>query len=285
MIKILYANGCSLTEGSELGNVEFGYDEKKYGPNTNRQFSKLTPEHLNHIETHSWPYLLKTKLGIPEHLNAGFGGSSNRRILRTTVEDIETLLRTYDPSEIFVIIGWTSFDRFEFYAGRNEQHFKQVVPSYIPDTFSKPEKTFIKSYDELVNGEIVDHFLTHMTQVLALKGYLESKGIKYLFTYSLTTYFTLQFSKEEIQRATFRYHGLSQWAKQMEYDKWCIANHSVPTDIETLIEEISEFSFYTFSKKKGFKTGNGLHPLEDAHEAWASHIHKYMLNNNVLGSP
>jgi hypothetical protein len=62
-----------------------------------------------------WPGKLSIKLPGVEVINKGFAGSSNDRILRETVNDVLGLLTTKKPEDIYVIIGWSSPERKDFF--------------------------------------------------------------------------------------------------------------------------------------------------------------------------
>ena len=280
MIKMLYANGCSLTEGSELGNDKFNFDEKKYGPNTSRIFDHLTKEHVAYIESNNYVYRLKEMLNIPEHQNNALGGSCNKRILRTSIIDIEFLLTKYDPSEIFVVIGWTSFDRTEVFTGT---HFQQVVPSHIPHDFTKGQKKYMEYYSEVVLEQLEDVLLRHMSEIIILKKYLEKKNITYLFTYALASYLEPDYGDEAVQIAS-KNHDVNVFTNFVNYESWFLGpNLKFPADMYELFLKMNSFTFYDFANKNGYKCGNGFHPLEEAHEAWADELHKFITAHKLLG--
>jgi len=87
VIKLLVVNGCSLTQGLELGEPE----------------------------RDSWPAILSRRLGV-ELVNLAREGGSNRRIVRTTATRIIDISRDYgvDPAEMLVLLLWTSTERAEY---------------------------------------------------------------------------------------------------------------------------------------------------------------------------
>lgn len=89
MFRFLVTNGCSFTRGQELAKPE----------------------------TQAWPAVLAGLLGVP-FINLACDGSSNRRIVRTTVASLaqaceEARVR---HDEVLVMILWTYTLRHEYYA-------------------------------------------------------------------------------------------------------------------------------------------------------------------------
>jgi len=93
MKKVLYVNGCSHSCGSEISY-----------PNSHR-----TPEDLKN----SWAGQLSDRFNLV-HYNDATGGQDNFSILSNTIHSILNLLDQYKSDEIFVIIGWSGFDRENF---------------------------------------------------------------------------------------------------------------------------------------------------------------------------
>lgn len=270
-----------MTEGAELGNIAFNYNEAKYGPNTFRDLDHISPEHKHHIETHSWPHRLKEILNIENHFNNAYGGSSNRRIARTSLLDITNLLTQYAPEEILVVIGWTAFDRFEYFETIN---FSQIVPSYHVKGFASRVTTkHITMYDEIANNSLVELYTRHILQVLSLKHFLDAKGIKYQFSYSLTTFLESQFGQNGVLKAFISNSELNQMINMMEYETWHLSPSMPPyKDNIQLADSIHKGTFFSNSQDNKYPMGNGLHPLEDAHLAWATDMAETLKRRGLI---
>ena len=94
---ILYVNGDSHAAGAEINNTyAFADDDPIIHNNKNPH-----PENI----VDSFGYLLAKKLDY-DFVTDAQSGASNDRILRTTKEYLEKNNRN-----IFVLIGWSSFDR------------------------------------------------------------------------------------------------------------------------------------------------------------------------------
>ena len=61
-----------------------------------------------------WPHKLGKLLNI-DTLNIAHAGSSNDAIVRRTMRKVKELLLDYEAKDLFVIIGWSSPERKDFY--------------------------------------------------------------------------------------------------------------------------------------------------------------------------
>lgn len=94
--KCLYANGDSWTEGDEIGGK---YD----------YLNTPTVRYYN-----SWPWFLSQELNIGVCVNDGANGRSNYRIFRRTIKFIfEWIENGKKPSDLIIVNGWTTPERFE----------------------------------------------------------------------------------------------------------------------------------------------------------------------------
>ena len=131
----LYTNGCSFVWGDELedrGNEAF-------------------------------PFLLKDRLGC-ELINESRRGSSNQRILRTT------LARKFEK-DTFVIIGWSSIYRYEYHVDG------------IPYQTGPRDGAKFRVIKDLEEEWFIVNFLN---QVLALQNHLKYHNIPFFFFLSFT---------------------------------------------------------------------------------------------------
>jgi hypothetical protein len=160
MKKILYVNGCSHSCGSEITY-----------PDSHRLDSDLEK---------SWAGQLATKFNLI-HVNDGAGGQDNHSILSNTVHSILNLLENHKPEEIFVIIGWSGFERsyfiyedelYKFLAGAKD--FKHY-PNW-PDVVKRGYDSWVMGTD--LNDDIYNKFsLIYLNMV----NFLKSHNIDYYF--------------------------------------------------------------------------------------------------------
>jgi hypothetical protein len=93
--KYLLAVGCSHMAGSEIEGA--GY--------TDRSKTNLSK---------AWPGQVARKLNL-NYINLSQPGGSNEYIVRTTVEFVSNwVAQGRDPSELLVVLGWTTQERLEF---------------------------------------------------------------------------------------------------------------------------------------------------------------------------
>jgi len=156
---MIVANGCSLTAGDYEGTTDL---------------------------TRSWPFklgeLLDTKV-----INLSLGGSSNKRILRTTMEYLVS-----NPSfDGTLIIAWTNFLRNEFNWKEIftkpkklnlEKNIFQANINYSEQ--SKNLQKFLDLYYKYSHNENYEQ-MYWAQQVLLLENYLKVRKIKYYFFFAL----------------------------------------------------------------------------------------------------
>lgn len=127
--KRLYANGCSLTFGMEVGYRGL-----------RRTADLLTPEENAYREANNWAGVLARKLQIPEVINVGKSGRSNNTIFRSMVSDLPIV-----DSDTLVVVGWTSLSRLDFW---NNTDF---TINLIPESRVRYDEKTQRLYDCLVN--------------------------------------------------------------------------------------------------------------------------------------
>ena len=97
---IIYCDGDSWTAGDIVDPELFGDDLTKVNDPRN------TPYRLSKV----WPGMLAY-----ETINESEAGSSNDAIVRRVYRNVLNLLKENKPEDLFVIIGWSSPERKDFY--------------------------------------------------------------------------------------------------------------------------------------------------------------------------
>ncbi|AVH85131.1 hypothetical protein RsoM2USA_203 [Ralstonia phage RsoM2USA] len=242
--KVFYTNGCSMVFGAELGGKDgtTWVDDKSFSYNDYR---------INN----AFPGIFRSSL-FPNHryFNAAKGGSANDRIMRTTIDDVLTLIDFgIKPENIFVLIGWTHGMRFEIYERINKNYYS-VVPGakWLKSELANKmaEIQMMELYDTVSLARKINQ------QILSLQSILKQYKINYLFSNSLDIYpdFAEGFSHTPAKSlVTFGHIDLDKYAG---------------TD---MMGERSEFaiSFNAHSRRHNVQFGSGDHPLEDGHKLWA----------------
>ena len=177
MIRLLVTNGCSCTRGEELADPE----------------------------VEGWPYRLATTLKV-DVVNLAREGSSNRRIVRSTVDRVEDLCRAraVRPGEVLTLIAWTQTSRHEYFSANEkpdlgpgpEEHpsdaLWQRIGPWRQDRGHKPSRAFYDHHwsDE---GQLTNMFLDWAM----LDAYLVARGFdaRYAFAFPIASELPLQPSR------------------------------------------------------------------------------------------
>jgi len=271
-MKICISSGDSFTYGAELPNDSIG--PSKY----------------------AWSNLVSNKLGA-KHINTAASGRGNafmaRRVLYYTIE----FLKKYDPEDVFVQVMYTFIARREFklingtlndqmykvdsewlsldpYAATNEvksEWFKKV--SSDAPNYESTKATLERKYNIYKEAGIVDlakawyytvsdedDVYTSLKEILLLQEFLNSKNIKYLFTYvghhtpsqlfeDHTNQYTINLRTLIDKDVWFHFPGAWPTSKYLGFNDWALINN------------------YEFATS---------HPLEKAHEDAAEIIYEHI---------
>ena len=223
-MKVLYSNGDSFVFGMECMG-DFSIDEN------NKELA--FPKHI------------AVGLNCETYVNNAYNGATNEFIFRTTIFDLLQLEKQgMSPSEIFVVIGWTSLHRVEidgtsWYTkhapGINpklqvagiEQRAEYMdyntlfVNSASHTTLSNSKSKFSTEKDIVpfcVDYIWHDHLQNpqHEARLIALHGFLTAKGYKHVFVNACGEY---QFAM--LDNGTKNFYKLSS---ESFYD-WAKINH------------------------------------------------------------
>jgi hypothetical protein len=152
-MKKLWVNGDSHTAGS-------------YSPhNVKQPFAKQVAQALD---------LDYTNISLP--------GGSNNRIIRTTIEALPKL----DPQETFILIGWSSWERTEWY-WNNQWYAMCGDPGYqVPDFAKARWQQHADHYANQFDNKISDHDLWTKSKeqehaIWVFHQLLHNLGYKFLF--------------------------------------------------------------------------------------------------------
>ena len=158
--RALFANGCSMTYGSELAD---GADKRCVDD--------------AYRERCAWPGALAERLGCERAVNLGTPSGSNERIVRTTIAWVlgEHLGRGRRAEDLLVVIGWSHPMRREFYI---DGEWHQVVP-YHDHAHPKLHRL------NLVYREVAWHdhesAVRFLTALVSLESFLRLHQVPYLF--------------------------------------------------------------------------------------------------------
>ena len=173
--KIILCDGDSWTAGDIVDPEIFG--------------DKL--EHVNHPDNKQyrlprvWPGKLGKLLNVDVE-NTSVAASSNDAIVRRVVENVLDILKRYKSEEIFVIIGWSSPERKDFfYKGEWDGDYLESWETLYPAQLEQnlPNKDVEKFYDTYLKyfWHSEEYINRYVSQNLYLHYFLTSHNIEHLF--------------------------------------------------------------------------------------------------------
>jgi hypothetical protein len=121
----------------------------------------------------TWPHQMSKKYNLPV-TNLAWGGASNQRIFRTTIEYL------YSCQELptHLIIGWSSKERFELPS--TSGFYMRITPNGCDNNENIPGMESIKKnfYRYVFNNELIDK--SFVNNLLIIQDLCKLKGIKLL---------------------------------------------------------------------------------------------------------
>ena len=246
-MKLILCEGDSWTAGDIIDPEIFGDRLDKVNDPRNR------PYRLPKV----WPHKLGNLLGV-ETDNNSVSGSSNDGIVRRLLKKIPDLLKTYESKDLFVIVGWSSPERKDFYYKGKWDAWETMYPAQLTQDFSydKDLQEFYRIYLEKFwnEEEYVERYIQHN---LLIHHFLNSYGINHIF-------FDAFYETKDMGI----YDKLSN--DNLEPIKNIKENYFISkTFRETLMkgEYLDEELF-----------GKDYHPTENGHETWARYLYDKINN-------
>ena len=278
MAKLIYTNGDSWTAGDIVDPELFGTDNAHVNHPKNKQYR------LPRV----WPGKLG-KLLKTEVINNSVAGASNDRIVRGTINDILELKQKYNTEDIFVIIGWSSPERKDFFYKWDEKdtgEWECLYPAELDHWESKSDSlnAFYKLYT--LNHWHEEEFITrHCLNNITLHNFLKALNIRHLFFNAFYE------SKEELfnpdKHQLFDAREIESYISN--YQKSSEANTLKRLDINNIIDEYKRIHKEVFTKKSFIQFLLNLseynqddlidyHPTELGHELWAKELSTVLKN-------
>jgi hypothetical protein len=215
---ILYVNGDSNSSGHELAEV-----------------------------SHSWACLLGRKFNI-ELVNQSKAGTSNPSILRTT----KNFLSAQKDQKIFVVIGWTSWEREEWYFENCYYDVNAGGHDKLPTELQERYKVWVTQQDGYAqyNKSKILH-----AEIYQLHKTLQLQNVPHLFFNAV-----MPFQHEVLGDPTLG----ENWEDCFLYPY------------------LNEWSYYWYLKNQGFIPTAGNHHLDNAQQLWADILYNYILDKKLL---
>lgn len=246
-MKLILCEGDSWTAGDIIDPEIFGDRLDKVNDPRNR------PYRLPKV----WPHKLGKLLKVDTDNNSE-SGSSNDGIVRRLLKKIPELLKLYKPKDLFVIIGWSSPERKDFYYKGEWNSWETLYPAQLTQDFSydKDLQEFYRIYLEKFwnEEEYIERYIQHN---LLIHHFLNSYNIKHIFfdafyeTKDMGIYDKL--NKDNLKQ-------IKDIRKNNFIDK---TFREVLMKGEYLDEELF---------------GKDYHPTEKAHEIWARYLYDKVNN-------
>jgi hypothetical protein len=253
VIETLYANGCSWTAGNGIEQ-----DPSLSHLPLNGRFAIL--------KNYVWPTKLASLLEIPEVINDAEGAGSNARMVRTTIQYIQSIPKSKHKN-LLVVLGWTTVDRNELFfhegdiKGWCKFNATQLVSSHagFRPNFSKSFLNKIDDWQKTYVAEfynVYSHYFRYYQELYLMKNLLNNLKIKHLFFNSLNGYYiptTIDYKKE--------------FANEIE-------NIQSPNILCTRDCDDSKNVMVEFCIKNNIPLSTCMHPMVLGHQMWALHLYR-----------
>lgn len=273
---LLYANGDSWTAGDIVDPELFG----------NQLQHSMHPDNAQYRYPRVWPHKLGKMLNV-ETINNSHSGASNDRIVRTTINDITKLVKLYNPHDMFVLIGWSSPERKDFFYRKPEAGhgvWDCLYPAELKhwkDEADPIRNNFYKNY-VLGYWHEEEYITRHIMNVLFVHNFLKNLGIKHLF-------FDCFYEKKEAVLDNNRHQLYDQPILKTYIEKFASTTPLKALEfyeLENTIEHYLEIyekvyikeTFVEYLKALRIKEPKhnylDFHPTELGHEKWAEYLYK-----------
>ena len=249
---ILLTNGDSHTAG---GEIEYEYQPDCYEK--------------------AWPQKLSNKLNYTS-VNISRSGNSNQSIYRTTQDwVIKNILieKTYKPSEVLVMVMWSSFDRHEVYfpdinyLDNINPHLDPIlIHTKMTQEIIDLQKSIVSFHDNL-NSDF-----RALSTVTNLSNWLSSIGVKHFFLNGISW-----FPEINYLNSNYNHHALYESYKNLLFmygNKNINSHYGFSNPYDTFVKHMIEYSGI-----KKPKHAINLHYGEDGHEYWANKIYDIFFKN------
>lgn len=173
--------------------------------------------------------------------NQAHGGASNQYIIRTTKE----YLHNYQPD--LVIIGWTTWEREEWYHAENYHNVNSSGYDSLPMELQQQYKDWVASQNEITLKIKSDYW---HTEIWKFHQELTAQRINHLFFNCMYNFFDVKIP--------------NNWSN-------CFIG---PYD--------NDSSYYWHLKSQGYTTDHLYHYGPDGQEYWAKFLINYIITHKLL---
>jgi len=273
MIRTLYANGCSFTEGKELEEE----DPEILALASSRDMAARLRVRAYRNKL-SWPSHLGKLVGAETVINAGRSGGSNARIVRMTYDYVCSYLAAGGPAdELLVCLGFTHLVRAERLVGSDSRSDAPFDDDWVlmkmnlsrdKHGATKEDLRANKAYYRYLFSE-EQATLTYLHQLLSMQFTLSSLGVRFHFHDGLEPNAPL------IAKLGVRGHHLLRFIRPGTH-------RSIHPVGERAMEFQVGYSFEEWLILSGAPRALGQHPLSEAHRQWATLLHCEMKDTGIV---
>jgi hypothetical protein len=267
MIKVVYAEGCSVTAGAEHADW------------------RMTTDGLEYSET-TWAAQIK-RMCFPKakYFPTARSASSNGHIRRRAIYYLNQLLKDYKGKEIVFLVQWTDIGRREVrlqkvvdtkyyttYHDEDEKLYTTILPIDFKganfnnkivrqeDRTAWLKKNNIFDYFSEFNLNVTSHEANTydtLTEIDTLRTFCKANGIIMYETHAFANL-------------------LGRWYTLKSNDKFLLDLVSRIDIKSTSYYDVDEYNkplgLHEWTKENKLQVGPGYHPLEEPHLAWARKV-------------
>ena len=170
--KLIYCDGDSWTAGDMINPKLKHITDVNHSDNSSYRLPKVWPSDLE-------------KLTNIKVINNSRAGSSNDGIVRRVIDNISYLTEKNESKDLFVIIGFSSPERKDFYYRSLDKHrnwWETMYPNQLDQKFDYDPKllNFYETYIKVFwNPE--EYIRRYIEQILFLHYFLKGNNIKHKF--------------------------------------------------------------------------------------------------------
>ena len=217
-----------------------------------------------------WPTKLAELSGIRDVINLSYPAASNDKIVRNLVGWLtqEYLSKNRPTDDLFIIVGFTSPERKDFYYKNDKTGFwftvwpmwRHLYPQAELNEFSEIYMTYLFNQEESTHR--------YLNQVFYLQTLLNHYNIKYLFFQAFYQRKNLHIRQWVDDPYARHYNG------QPDLMIWNMID-----PIKFMYKENSLHSFHNYIlqyETPEQKVIEGQHPNEYGHKLWADNVYNYI---------
>ena len=250
--KLILCDGDSWTAGDMI-NPNLESTNVNASENDSYRLPKVWPSDLG-------------KLTNIEIKNISRAGSSNDGIVRRILDNVNDYLEQgNNPKDLFVVIGWSSPERKDFYYTGEWESWETIYP--VQNYQSIPDKdidTFYKIYQEKFWNE-PEYVERYMQQNLLLHYFLKEHKVKHLFFDA--------FYETKGEGSMFNSLNIDQIVMKSGYETkghYSLTEYFLNLKQEFCLEESFRNVIMDIDDKL---FGDDYHPTEKGHDIWSRYLY------------